>query len=80
MPDPRYAITKVLIKRGHTTSFKQIFDTIPKTIVAKDLGVNNIRFSRLIENPELINVKLLNRIAGLFDIEPGEMFEVVNRK
>jgi hypothetical protein len=67
--DKRYDTIKVLVNSGHISSFRDIFNYIPKTIVYKDLHVNFNRFSRAIHNPALLTMKELMALADLFGID-----------
>jgi hypothetical protein len=68
--DPRYATTQVLIEVKHITEFRQIFKTIPKSTVAKDMGTNNNRLSYMIENPLQMRGIEVEKIAKLINIHP----------
>jgi hypothetical protein len=63
--DPRYLALKYLLKKGDITTFKQIFDHIPYTVVANDLHTNNNRMKRLIEDPENFKLEELYTLADL---------------
>jgi arginine repressor len=63
--DPRYTAIKYLLKKEDIKTFKEIFDHIPKTVVAADLGTNNSRMSRLIDDPSLFKMGELYKLAEL---------------
>jgi hypothetical protein len=68
--DRRYTRVKHLIDGGYIKSFQDIFvDGIPKSVVARDLGINNVRFSKQINNVELFVLKELYRFAEFIEIE-----------
>ena len=67
--DRRYTTIKNLISAGYIKSFREIFDTLPKSVVARDLGMNNIRFSRLIDNVDQFLLRDLFRIAAYLEID-----------
>jgi hypothetical protein len=75
--DKRYKTIKNLIESRHITLFREIFDTLPKSIVYKDLGMNNERFTNLMNNVELFLLNDLFRIADLIETEKGKLLEVV---
>ena len=75
--DKRYKTIKNLIESGHITLFREIFDTLPKSIVYKDLGMNNDRFTNLMNNVELFLLNDLFRIADLIETEKRKILEVV---
>lgn len=74
--DKRYKSVKNLIESGHITLFREIFDTLPKSVVYKDLGMNNDRFTNLMNNVELFLINDLFRIADLIETEKGKILEV----
>lgn len=67
--DHRYKTVKVMIETGHITEFRQIFDHIPKSVVARDLGTNNNRMTRMITHVEQFNLHELYKISALIDID-----------
>jgi hypothetical protein len=58
-----------MIETGHITEFRQIFDHIPKSVVARDLGTNNNRMTRMITHVEQFNLHELYKISALIDID-----------
>ena len=74
--DKRYTVVKNLIESGHVTFLRQIFDILPKSVVYKDLGMNNARFTNLMENVELFVVNDLFRIADLIEIDKMKILEI----
>lgn len=76
--DKRYNITKLLIQSGDIKTLAEVFDVIPPSVVAKDFGTNNTRFSKLTTNPELFRVKEIYRLSDLFEVDPLKMFALVN--
>lgn len=75
--DKRYVTVKNLISGGYITSFGEIFDTIPKSVIYKDLGMNSIRFRSLMENVDEFLVRDLFRIAGLIGIDEKTILELM---
>ena len=67
--DKRYATVKNLITGGYIKSFSEIWDTLPKTIVARDLKKHHQTFSKLISSPEKIRFEEAIEIASLIEIE-----------
>jgi hypothetical protein len=66
--DKRYGIIRALLKEGERYRFKDVFDVIPKTIVAKDLGMNYHTFTRKVEDPERFTLKEIIKMAGMFAV------------
>jgi hypothetical protein len=75
--DDRYKLVKPMIDTDHIKSFRDIFTYLPKTVIAKDLGINNGRFTDLISHPEGLRVGDVYRLAALFNIEPRQIFELI---
>ena len=75
--DKRYTVVKNLIQSGHITLFSQIFDVVPKSVMYKDLGMNNARFTNLMENVELFVINDLFRIAALIDTDKMKVLEII---
>ena len=49
--DPRYNLIRPKYKRNEIRLFSDIFLTLPKSLVAKDLGKEKRRFNELVDNP-----------------------------
>jgi hypothetical protein len=76
--DPRYKAVKVLIEGRHITEFKEIFAQVPKTIMAHDLGTNNNRMTRLIENVDQFTLADLYKISDLLDVDYKTIFALAH--
>lgn len=75
--DKRYKTVKHLIESGHIHEFREIFDTIPKTVVAEDMGTNYKRLLRLVENVDQFKVGELYSLAGMFDVDRLAIMKLV---
>lgn len=75
--DKRYRTVKHLIESGHITEFREIFDTIPKTVVAEDMGTNYKRLLRLVENVDQFKVADLYSLAGMFEVDKLAIMKLV---
>jgi hypothetical protein len=67
--DRRYNTVKLLIETGHITEFSQIFEHIPKSVVANDLGTNYNRLVRLITHTEQFTLEELVTLSNFFDVD-----------
>ena len=67
--DKRYNTVKKLIVSEQLNSFPEIFDIIPKSVVAKDLGMNNMRFSRLMNDMGRFMLEDLHRMADFIEVD-----------
>lgn len=75
--DKRYTTVKNLISGGHIKNFREIFDTLPKSVVYKDLGMNNTRFTNLMYHVELFIVQDLFRIADLLGTDKKHLLDLI---
>jgi hypothetical protein len=75
--DRRYITVKNLITAGYINSFREIFDTIPKSVVARDLRMNNARFTRLINDVGSFRLEELFRLAVFLELEGFTIIKLV---
>jgi hypothetical protein len=78
--DRRYTTVKNLISGGFINSFQEIFDTLPKTTVSRDLGMNNMRFSRLIKNVDQFVIKDVFRLAAFLEVDEMVLMNLIYRQ
>ena len=78
--DTRYLTIQDLILKGYITSLTEIFDKelISRSRVARDLGLNPARFSRMLLTPEKFILKDLYAFAGLLDIDRIKVLQMVD--
>ena len=75
--DPRYLKVKKFILKGAVDSFEQIHDLVPKTIVAKDLGMHHYTYDDRLENPIDFTFKNIYELAFLCEVEPILIIDLV---
>ena len=77
--DPRYKNLKNLIASGHVKTFREIFDldVIKKSVVARDLGINNVRFTRLMFNVHKFAFEDMFRLAAIADVEEKVITDLI---
>jgi hypothetical protein len=66
--DHRYNYVRSIWMAGDLTSFTEIFNIVPRSIVASDLRLNYERFTKKILKPELLtfrDIKNLSRLTGI---------------
>jgi hypothetical protein len=81
MPDdPRYRIIKPLLSAGQIHSFLDIFQYIPKSVVAADLGKKVDRFNDLMSRVDKFTVGELLAIGGFCKLSIPEMFKLVENE
>lgn len=64
-----YKVAKRLIEIGDTKQFRDIFEHIPRTVAARDLGIHYDKFKRLIEDVEGFTLLELYTLAGFIGID-----------
>jgi hypothetical protein len=78
--DSRYRYVFSIHKAGDLQSFSEIFNIIPRSTVATDLGVNYDRFTKKIINPELLTYKEVRKLSGLTNIDFKSLSDLVVKK
>lgn len=74
----RAAIIKPLIESGHIKEFKDIFINVPKTAVAKDLGIHFLRFNSFLKRVSEMRIEDMYLLCSYFEIAPQKMFELID--
>jgi hypothetical protein len=74
----RTDIIKPLIESGHIKEFKQIFQYVPKTAVAQDLGIHFNRFNNFMEKVSEMRMSDMYLLCSYFEIDPHKMFELID--
>lgn len=80
MKDRRYNTVGKLIRTNEIKTFEEILDTIPKTRLALDLGINPERMNRLLANIELFVMKDLFALAELLEVETIAVLHLANNQ
>lgn len=75
--DKRYNTVKKLISAGFINSFSEILETVPKTVIAQDLGMHHQTFAKLIKYPERFTFKDAFRIASLIEVEEHIIMKLI---
>lgn len=75
--DNRYTVVKDLYAAKRIESFHQIFDYIPKTVVAEDIGTSAKRMTRLIEAPHTFTAEEIYLMSELFSIPLDKLYMLV---
>jgi hypothetical protein len=74
--DKRFKTVKLLIESNNITNFSDIFEHIPKTVIAKHLGTNYNRLSKLVDNVDLFSLRDLFRLARFFEVDDKVMLDL----
>ena len=80
MKDKRYNTVVKLIRSNEIKTFDEILDTVPKTRLAIDLGINPERMNRLLANLELFVLKDLFALAELLEVETIAILTIANNQ
>lgn len=78
--DKRHKTVKILIEGGHVSEFREIFDHIPKTTVAAELGIHFNRFNNFMEKVGAMGISDLFLLSGYFEIDPKVMFNLIENQ
>lgn len=75
--DRRYNTVKNLITGGYIKTFIEIFDTLPKSVVAQDLGFNNVRMTNLLNNVDRFIMKDVFKLAALIEVDAMDLIRLI---
>jgi hypothetical protein len=74
--DKKYELVGVMHKAGYITSIEEIFNYIPRLVVAPDLGMKRQRLGRLIKKVETFELKELLSIGAFCNLSIDEVLEL----
>jgi hypothetical protein len=74
--DKRYAIVKRMINYGATTTFTQILEIIPKTVLTNDLGMHAYTFDKLMKDTGRFALEDIYKMASIIGIDDWKMLEL----
>jgi hypothetical protein len=74
--DKGHKTVKILIETGNFTTFAGIFEHIPKTTVADELGIHFSSMARMIASVKEIEVNDTFLFSTYFEIDPKIIFEL----
>ena len=77
MKDKRFSIAAKLIRTNEIKTFSEIIDIVPKTVVAKELGMTE-RFNRLLATIDLFVVKDLVKLAEVLEVDTIAVLHLVD--
>ena len=80
MKDKRFSIAAKLIRTNEIKTFSEIIDIVPKTAVAKELGINPERFNRLLATIDLFVVKDLVKLAEVLEVDTIAVLHLVDNE
>jgi hypothetical protein len=80
MKDKRFSIAAKLIRTNEIKTFSEIIDIVPKTVVAKELGINPERFNRLLATIDLFVIKDLVKLAEVLEVDTIAVLHLVDNE
>lgn len=75
--DPRFEAVKALIENGRITRFRDIFEIVPKSVVAEGMGHSYASFAAKMDNPKRFTIGNVVDMAALFDCAREGMFRLI---
>jgi hypothetical protein len=75
--DRRYDIVKKLINGDQIDSFLDILDVIPKTTLARDIGMHHITFQKLLDEPDRFILHDIFKIASLIGVDKFTVVRII---
>jgi len=80
MKDKRFITAGKLIRTDEIKTFSGIIDVIPKSTIARELGINPERFNRLLGSIDLFVIKDLVKLAELLEVESMAVLTLINNE
>lgn len=78
--DPRYRTLNIVLQSNQIIrQFKDIFKIMPKSVIAKDMHMNNNRMQALIDNPGDYTFAEIKIMADLIGCEYGVLRNLVEK-
>lgn len=78
--DTRYNTVRLLITHGKIQAFSEIFDYLPKSILAQELNTNSTRMGKLISQPSNLRLWELKIIADLTNISVDKVISLIDEQ
>jgi hypothetical protein len=78
--DKRYTVVKKLILANALGSFSEIFDTLPKTVLARDLGMHHQTLTGYLANPLNFSFENAFDIADLIGVDPLAIVTLIGKE
>ena len=77
MKDKRYNALRAYIVSGEIKFFSEVFDIVPRSVFVRDTGINYVRLTNKINNPEKFVVKEILLIADLIGIDSRKLYDLI---
>jgi hypothetical protein len=80
MKDKRYKAVQKLIESGEIVHFDDVFQYIPRSIVAEDMGFNYRTLVGKISAPLRFTAGEIIQLANLIEIDPDILFKSISKE
>lgn len=80
MKDKRYKAVQKLIESGEIVHFDDVFQYIPRSIVAEDMGFNYRTLVGKISSPLRFTAGEIIQLANLIEIDPDILFKSISKE
>lgn len=77
LPIKKLEKAKLLFDQGLIKEFKELFDIVPYSLIAKKINTNNVRFKAKLEDPMTLKLYELNEVASLLNIDSVALYGLV---
>jgi hypothetical protein len=75
--DRRYNALKTYIDSGEIKGFAEIFEIVPKSVFVRDSGINFVRLTNKINNPDKFTVKDILIFSQLIGIDSNKLYSLI---
>jgi hypothetical protein len=78
--DPRYNLIRPKYKRDEIRLFSDLFQTLPRSLVAKDLGKEKGRFNELVDDPNEFTFSELKKFSSNCEMSISEFALLIEKE
>lgn len=75
--EKRYSALKAYMESGNVQSLDELFQIVPKSVFVRDSGINYVRLTTKINNPEKFTVKDIIVLSDLIGIDSRKLFDLI---
>ncbi|MFC0775291.1 hypothetical protein [Terrimonas alba] len=75
--DKRFNALKTYIDSGEIKAFSEIFEIVPKAVFVNETGINFVRLTEKIKNPEKFTVKEILVYAQLINVDSRKLYDLI---
>ena len=77
--DHRYRVVKVMLQANKLESLEEMVKIIPRTIIAKDLHINNNMIEGYIKNPGKFKIDHIMELADLLRYDHKKVYAFITK-